>query len=334
MKDTTSSSSTTTTPYVAPVTLTRTLSSTDPSGNVIIATVATVSTPSPDSTQSDSGSGGPNTTAVIGGAVGGVVGLIALICIIWFIMRKRRSGVRWDDIWEDDGGHQAEVKYGAPAATGYGSSPNQGVVGSGTPSPLLRGDQPTGVHSHSRSTSVATGYATHRQSNSQTPFTLATSSAYSPPNSPPSLQQQLLPGAGAANLEGTQTPIWASPSAQGYFHQGSPPIPSDPNYTQTVTSTYNVTSHTTPATTYSTHGHTTANPVVAYARAVSPPIVEKRHSTYNDHKPPLDQSQQGSAGQPSQHQQVGPSGSTTKLAHVPIENSAPSQDAPPPAYQQ
>ncbi len=329
-----STSSTTTTPYVAPVTLTRTYSSTDPSGNVVIATVATVSTPSPDSTQSSSGSGGPNTTAVIGGAVGGVVGLIALIGIIWFFKYKRRSGVRWDDIWEEDEGYQAgaaETKHGRPGT----AEVEHGPPGTADSPPLLRGDQPSGVPSHSRSTSPATGYATHRQSNSQMPFMLATSSPHSPPNSPPTLQQQLLPGAGVAGLEGTQTPIWASPSAQqGYFPPGSPPIPSDPNFTPTVTSTYNAISHTTAATTSSTHAHTTANPAAAYLPAAAPPIVEGRRSTYNDHKSPLEQSQHGSAGQPSQHQQAGPSGSTTKLVHAPIDNSAPSEDAPPPAYEQ
>ena len=323
----TSTTTTTSAPVVVPpVTLTRIVSSTDTNGKLIISTVEIVSTPSPDSTQSGSGSGGPNTPAIIGGAVGGVVvGLIALIGIIWFIKNKRRTGGHWDDTWEEDDGHQAgaaEVKYGAPATTDYGSSPTHGIMGSETQSPLLRGDQPSGLYSHSRSTSTATGYATHTQSNNQMPFTLATS----PPHSPPPQQQQPLPAAGAAGLDRTRTPIWARPSEQqGYIHPGSSPIPSDPNYPQTMTSTYNATSHPTPATTYSTHTRTTANPVVAYAPAAAPPIVEKRHSTYKDHKAPLEQSQHGSAGQPSQRKKAGSSGSTTKSVHAPIDKSAKSE---------
>jgi len=321
----------TTTPYVvAPVTLTSTFSSTDPSGNVVIATVAIVSTPSPDSTQSGSGSGGPNTTAVIGGAVGGVVGLIALIGIIWFVMNKRRGGGNWDDAWGEDEGHQAatEVRHRRLAAADYGLSPNHGVGSSGTPSPLLRGDQLSGVYSHSRNTSTTTGYASHGRSNSQTPFMLATSPPHSLPHSPPSLQQQQpLPGAGAAGLERTRTPPWASPSEQQrYFHQGHPSISSDPNFTPTVTSTYSSTSYTAPTTASSAHTHTTANPAVAYPPGAAPPITGGRRSTYNeDHRPPLEQSQHGSARQPPQHQQYRPSSSTAKFVNAPIDNLAKSE---------
>ena len=303
---------------VAPVTLTRTSSSTDPSGNVIISTVAIVSTPSPDSTQTGSGSGGPNTTVIIGGAIGGVVvGLIALIGIIWCIKNKRRNGGYREDTWDEDEGHQAgaaKIKRGRPAAADYDPSQNHGVVSSGTPSPLLRGDQPSGVYSHSRSTSTATRYPTHRQSNSQTPFMLATS----PPHSPPPQQQQPLPAAGAAGLDRTRTPIWARPSEQqGYFHQGYPSSSSDPNFTSTVTSTYSAPSRQTSATASSTQGllsgypppsHTTANPTMAYPPGAAPPITGGRRSTYNeDHSPPLEQSQHWAARQPSQYQQSGPS---------------------------
>ena len=311
---------------VVPVTLTRTSSSTDPSGNVIISTVAIVSTPSPDSTQSGSGSGGPNTTIIIGGAVGGiVVGLIALIGIIWCIKskNKRRSGGHWDDTWEEDEAGAAKIKRGRPATADYGPSPNRGVVGSGTPSPLLRGDQPSGVYSHSRSTSINTGHATHRQSNSQAPFMLAASH----PHSPPSLQQQQpLPAAGEAGLERTRTPIWARPSEQqGYFHQGYPSISSDPSFTPTVTPAYSAT-YTTPATASSTHARTAANPAVAYPPGAAPPIAGGRRSTYNeDFNPPLEQSQHWAARQPSQHQQSGPSSrpssSTSKLVHAPSAKS-------------
>ena len=313
----TPSSSSTSSYVVAPVTLTSTFTSTDPSGNIIIATVATVSTPSPDSAQSGSGSGGPNTPAIIGGVVGGVVGLIALIAIIWFIMYKRLSGGQWDETWEEDG-HQAgaaEVKHGGPAAND-GSSPNPyvyGVVGRGTPSPLLRGDQASGVHSHSRSTSTATGYADHGRSNSQTPLMLATSPPHSPPNSPPSLPQHLLP-----SLERRGTPVWASASAQqGYFHQGYPPISSDPNFMPTASYAHGLSGYPPPP-------HAAANPAaVAYPPGAAPPIIGGPRSTFDEyHKPPLEQSQHEAARQPSQRQQPGPSSSTTKLVDEPMDNSA------------
>jgi len=309
---TSTSTSTSTTGYVAPVTLTRTLTSTDPSGNIVVATVATVSTPSPDSTQSGAGSGDPNTPAIVGGVVGGLVGLAALIGIIWYIMYKKSSG-RWDDIWEEDEGHQAgvaEVKPGRPGDDG--SSPNPyvyGVVGRGTPSPL-----------HSRTVSTATGYADHGRSNSQTPLMLSTSPPHSPPTSPPSLQPSQLPGAGAG-LERMRTPIWANPSAQqGYYQQGYPPIPSD---TYSTTST----SRTTSATASSNQGllsgyvaptHTAATPA-AYPPGAAAPVIGGRRSTYNEyHKPPLEQSEQAAAP----HQQTAPSGSTTNLVDAPIDNSA------------
>ena len=317
--ETTSSSSSTSSYVVAPVTLTSTFTSTDPSGNIIIATVATVSTPSPDSAQSGSGGGSPNTTAIIGGVVGGVVGLLALIGIIWFIMYKRLSGGQWDETWEEDEGHQAgaaEVKPGGSAAANDGSSPNPyvyGVVGRGTPSPLLRGDQASGMHSHSRSTSTATGYADHGRSNSQTPLMLATSPPHSPPNSPPSLPQHLLPG-----LERRGTPVWASASAQqGYFHQGYPPISPDPNFTQMASSAHGVFSG------YPPPPHTAANQAMAYPPGAAPPVIGGPSSTFNEyHKPPLEQSQYGAARQPSQRQQTGPSGNTTKLVDDPMDNSA------------
>src|SRR5258706_9053932 len=50
--------------------------------------------------------------------------------------------------------------------------------------------------------------------------------------------------------------IWARLSAQhtgGYFQQGYPPIPSDPNFTPTVTSTYSTTSRTTLAMAFTLH---------------------------------------------------------------------------------
>lgn len=318
-------SSTSTTPsFVAPVTLTSTYTSTDPSGNIVVATVAIVSTPSPDPTQSSVGSGGPN-TAIIGGAVGGTVGLIALIAFIWFIFYKKLSG-RPDDNWDEDEGQHAgaaEVKQGRPAA-GDNGPPNPyvyGVVGGGTPSPLLRADQLSGGHSHSRSGSTVTGYTDHIRSNSQTPLISANSPPHSPPpNSPPSLHQHLLPGPGAS-VDRTRTPVWASPSAQqGYFQQGYPAIPHDPNFAPTVTSTYSANSRTTSTTASSTQGllggyipptHTTANPAVAYPPGAAPP----RRSTYTEyHKPPLE-------GRPpsSQRKQAEPSGSTTNLV---VDDSA------------
>jgi len=100
------------------------------------------------------------------------------------------------------------------ATVGYG------VVGRGTPSPL-----------HSRTVSMATGYA----SNSQTPLMSATSPPQYPQASPLSLQLSAVPGAGAG-LETVRTPIWADPSAQQvYFQQGYPPIHSD-SYITTSTS--------------------------------------------------------------------------------------------------
>ncbi len=315
---TSTSSSSSKSSYIAPVTLTSTLTSTDLNGNVFTSTFATVSTPSPDSAQSGSGGGGPNTPAIIGGVVGGVVALLALIGIIWFILYKKLSGGHgghWDDTWEEDQGHQAgaaEVKHGRPAAADNGSSPNPyvyGVVGRGS-------DQPSGVHSHSRSTSI-TGYADHGRSSSQTPLMLATSPPHSPPNSPPSLQQHTLPG-----LERRGTPVWASASAQqGYFHQGYPPISSDPNFTPTVTSAYNATSRATSA--YLPPPHTAANPTVAYPPGAAPPVIGGPRSTNSEyHKPPLELSQHGAARQPSQREQTGPSGSTTKLVEEPSDNSA------------
>ncbi len=300
---------------VTPVTLTSTITSTDPSGNVFTSIFAIVSTPSPESAQSGSDGGGPNIPVIIGGVVGGIVGLLALIGIIWFIMSKKLlggHGGHWDDTWEGDQGDQAgaaEVKQGGPAAANNGSSPNPyvyGVVGRG-------GDQPSGVHSHSRSTST-TGYAGHARSNSETPLiSPLISPLHSPPNSPPSLQQHPLPG-----LDRRGTPVWASASAQqGYFHQGHPPISSDPNFTPTMTSTYTATSRATSATASLLSGylpppHTAANSTVAYPPGAAAPIIGGPRSPYNEyHKPPLEQSQHGAARQPSQRQQTGPSGSTT-----------------------
>lgn len=251
--------------------------------------------------------------------------MIALIAFIWFFFYKYLSG-RQDDIWDEDEGHHAgaaEVKQARPAAGDNGSSPNAyvyGVVGGGTPSPLLRADQLSGGHSHSRSVSTVAGYADHIRSNSQTPLISATSPPHSPPNSPPSLHQHPLPGPGAS-LDRTRTPVWASPAAQqGYFQQGYPPIPHDPNFTPTVTSTYSANSRTTSTTTSSTQGllggyipptHTAANPAVAYPPGAAPP----RRSTYTEyHKPTLE-------GRPpsSQRQQAEPSGSTTNLV---VDDSA------------
>ena len=243
-----------------------------------------------------------------------------------------------------------------------GSSPNHyayGVVGRGTPSPLLRGDQHSTIHSHSRSASTATGYVDHGRSNSQTPLMLATSPYHSPPTSPPSLQPPQLPGA----LERTRTPVWASPSAQqGYFQQGYPPIPSDPNFTPTLTSTYSTTSRTTSATASSAHGllssyappaHTAGNPPpVSYPPGAAPPVIGGRRSTYSDHKPPLEQGRRSAyndykppleqgrrsayndykppleqslqgVNRPPSSQQTRPStSSTTHLMDAPVDNAA------------
>jgi len=311
--------------HVLPVTLTRTLTSTDPSGNIVLATVATVSTPSPNSTQSDAGSSGPNTAAIVGGVVGGLVGLAVLIGIIWYIMYKKLGG-RWDDIWEEDEGHQAgtaEVKQGRPAVGDDGSSSNRyvyGVVGHGTPSPLLRTDQPSGVHSHSHSVSTATGYAYHGRPNSQMS---TTSPPHSPSTSPPSLQPSQLPGAGAG-LERMRTPIWANPSAQ-QVPRGYPPIPSD---TYSTTSTSRTTSATAPSSQgllsgYVAPTHTAATPAVAYPPGAAAPMIEGRRSTYNEyHKPPLDQSQPAATLPRSKYQQTVPSGGTTNLVDAPIDTSA------------
>ena len=313
--------------HVLPVTLTRTLTSTDPSGNIVLATVATVSTPSPNSTQSDAGSGGPNTTAIVGGVVGGLVGLIALIGILWYI---KKLGGRWDDIREEDEGHQAgaaEVKQGRPAVGDDGSSPNlyvYGVLDRRTPSPL-----------HSRSVSMATGYADHGRSNSQMS---TTSPPNSPPTSPPSLQPSQLPGAGAG-LERMRTPIWANPSAQqGYFQQGYPPIHSD-TYSTTFTS------RTTSATASPTQGLLSGYPPGAAA-----PMIVGRCSMHNDHhEPSLEHSQQAVALPRSQHQQTAASLDTTnysaksphKTGLVSVAPGPPKTSNParivedgPPAYQQ
>ena len=251
-------------------------------------------------------------------------------------MYKKRSG-NWDDIWEEDEGHQhqasvAEPKRAPPAVDNNASSPNPyvyGVVGRGTPSPLLRGDQHSTIHSHSRSASTATGYADHGRSNSQTPLMLATSPPHSPPNSPPSLQPPQLPG----GLERTRTPVWASPSAQQGYFQGYPPIPSDPNFTPTLTSTHSTTSRATSATASSTHGllggyipppHTAGNPPPAlYPPGAAPPVVGGRRSVYSDYKAPLDQLPPGARPPSSQHQQTRPStSSTTHLMDAPVDNAA------------
>ena len=271
-------------------------------------------------------------------------------------MYKKRSG-RWDDIWEEDDGHQAgaaETKGPRPAANTDGSSPNPyvyGAVGRGTPSPLLRADQRSTIHSHSRSASSATGatgYLDHGRSSSNTPLMFATSPPHSPPNSPPSLHPPQLPGA----LERTRTPVWASHSAQqGYFQQGYPPIPSDPNFapTPTLTSSYSTTSRATSATASSTHGllggyvppptrtagspppvsyPPGAAPPVLYPPGAAPPIIGGgRRSTYSDYKaplekPPLEKSPQG-ANRPPSSQYTRPStSSTTNLMDAPIDNAA------------
>jgi hypothetical protein len=296
----TTSSTSSTSVYVAPVTRTSTFTSTDLSGNVFVSAIETVITPTPEPTQSASGT---NIPVVVGSVVGGLVGVVALIGIIWYIMHRKAAG-RWDDIWEEDEGHQAgaaEVKQARPAAAGDGSSLNPyvyGAVGRGTPSPLLRGDQASGVHSHSRSVSSATGYADHARSNSQTPLMFSTSPPHSPPNSPPSLRPPQLPGAGVA-----RTPIWANPSAQqGYFQQPYPPIPSDPNFMPTTTSTYSTASSTQGLLNgYVSPTHTAANPAVAYPPGAAPPIMGGRRSTYNEyHKPPLEQPRHEAARPPSQ----------------------------------
>jgi hypothetical protein len=94
---------------IPPVTLTRTSTSTDPSGNIVLQTIAYVSTPLPDPNQYSSGSGGPNTVAIVGGVVGGVVGLIALIAG-FLVYRKMKR--RHDYGGEDDAAYYAEaVKY-------------------------------------------------------------------------------------------------------------------------------------------------------------------------------------------------------------------------------
>jgi len=272
-----------------------------------------VSTPSPNTTQSDAGSG-PNTVAIVGASVGGLVGLAALIGIIWYIMYKKPGG-RWDDTWEEDEGHQAgmaEVKQRRPAVGDDRSSSNR----------LLRTDQPSRVHSHSRSVSTATGYAYHGRPNSQMS---TTSPPHSPPTSPPSLQPSQLPGAGAG-LERMRTPVWANPSAQqGYYQQGYPPIPSD---TYSTTST----SRTTPATAFSTQGlhsgyvaptHTVATPAVAYPPGAAAPMNGGRLSTYNEYyEPPLEQFQQAAALPRSQYQQTAASDDTTNLVDAPIAKSA------------
>ncbi len=88
-----------------------------------------------------------------------------------------------------------------------------------------------------------------------------------------------------------------------------------------VTSTYSAT-YTTPAPASSTHAHIAANPAVEYPPAAAPPIIGGGRSTYEDLKPPVEQSQHGAARQPSQ---AGPSGNTTKLVDTPIDNLAKSE---------
>ena len=303
----TTTSSTSTPTFVPPVTITSLFTSTDPNGVVIVQTSKIVSTPSQEPNQyGSSSSSSTNTPAIIGGVVGGAVALIAIISIFWFIMYKKRSG-SWDT------GYQAgapETKGARPAVDDNGSSPN--TYGYGAPSPLFRDDQHSAVHRHSLSASTATGYADHRRTNSQAPLILAGLPPHSPPNSPPSLHPSQLPGAGAG-LDRTQTPVWASPSAQQeYFQHGYLPTPSDPNFTPGMTST--AISRATSATASSTHGLlisptlTAANSAVAYPPGAAPPVIEAaRRSTYNEyHKPPLEQPLQGTNRPPSQYQQPGP----------------------------
>jgi hypothetical protein len=325
------------------VTRTSTYTSTDPSGNIIIATVATVSTPTPEPSPDNSGTN----PAIIGGAVGGAVGLIALVGIIWYIVYKKVNG-RWDDNWEEDEAHDAgaaEVKQARPAAGNDGFAPNPyiyGVVGGGT---QLRADQPSRAHSHSASVSTVAGYADHGRSNSQTP--LMSSPPHSPPNSPPTLQHHQLPG----GLERTRTPIWASPSAQqqGYFQPGYPPIHPDPNFAPTVNSTYSATSRATSGTASSTQGLLSGYPPPtnravspAYPPGAAPPAIGgggggQRNTFIEYHKPPLEpqqpqqQAYHGAVRPPSSQRQrtqtqTEASSSSTNLVDTPVDgHSAVSQ---------
>ena len=229
--------------------------------------------------------------------------MVILIGIIWRIIYKQRSG-RWDDTWEEEQAHragQAEIKPARPAVHDNSSSPNPyvyGAVGRETPS---RSDQASATHSYSRTNSTATGYAGHTRTNSETPLVFSPS----PPHSPTNLQPPQLHGSGAG-LDRARTPVWAS-APQGY-----PPIPSDPNFAPTGTSTYHV-----PPT------QTGANSAVAYPPGAAPPAIGGRGSTYSEyHKPPPEPSLQGATRSPSQHYQSKRSSTSASFMDASVDHKA------------